>query len=163
MSSITLKTFREFVDEAVETGIASGGSRALEWSKVIKSKEFLTLVVSSDGVNMYRYGSNIYYLTTIDNDYLGHIEVKDGKIGNSFSNMKGGFYTKIFKLLLSYTSMHELLSDVRLSTNAIKAYINLDKNIFDVMVKTPQGYIEFNKVNLLDNYANRISIKLIKE
>jgi hypothetical protein len=59
--------------------------------------------------------------------------------------------------------MHELLSDVRLSTNAIKAYINLDKNIFDVMVKTPQGYIEFNKVNLLDNYANRISIKLIKE
>lgn len=155
-----MKRFSDFIYEATETGMHEGGSRESEWNKVLDRQfNMLTLMYDKD-VKLYLYPTITYYLTDLDNKYLGHVEIRDGKVGNSFSNMRGGFYNKIFQLIFEYSSIKEILSDVRLSSNVIKAYQNLSRDVFDVEIKTRTDYISFSRDKLLEDYINRISIKL---
>ena len=62
----------------------------------------------------------------------------------------------MFNIILSENDIEELLSDNKLSTQAINAYIRLDKNltnqIFSIKVKRLDGsYIELSKENIKQN------------
>lgn len=81
------------------------------------------------------------------------------QIKSSYSELKKGFYDIMFFSIL--TDVHEILSDIDLTSDAIKAYENLNRRLsnFDLAVKLGKKYKKFTKEELLKNRNTKVSIK----
>ena len=130
------------------------------------NKRFLSKVIDLRTAVVYKTktkGITTYFLSKGD-DYLGKIQVEQlngsNRILSSHSNTKG-FYQIIFPVILQDTNM-EILSDISLSSEAIKAYVSLykktkTKRIFNIEIKVGNKYYPFSKDLLLQG-GNKVSI-----
>jgi len=159
-----MKTYKNFIEEmAVETGINGSKSRKYDWDNFYKDKiKELDLIKDKLGSNRFKVykAFNVYFLIDEKNDYKGHIELSSDKpkiyhITDSNSDIKSGFYSLMFSVLLSTKGIDEILSDNKLSTQAIKSYLKLNnrfsKQAFNVRVKIDNTYIEASKEHILNN------------
>ena len=165
------KGFKEFIlqELAVDVGKQNDkqNSREFDWNKFYRDTDIPVLEQKDIGSNRYKlyrvYSS--FFLTTENNDYLGilvlNINNRTGIITLSNSKLKTGFYNIMFTTILSLDIVDELLSDVKLSSNAIKAYLNLSiNNMLSIKVLTIDGsYIDISRDNILNNNTNRFSVK----
>ena len=123
--------------------------------------------ISAQRYKLYQSGSrafDIFTITSEDDEYLGHIELHDGHINQSHSDIKQGFYKIMFLHILMYGGYSTIYSDTNLSSHAIKAYENLkDWHMLDMKVKTAIGTVNYSKNNLLADRFNIVQIKLAKD
>ena len=104
-----------------------------------------------------------YFLSTENNEYLGHIEyIKKGdviSIVSSHSELKGGFYSIMFTSILS--DVREILSDISLSSEALKSYNTLNSEVsnFELAVKIGTSFKPYSREVLLSSRTTKISIK----
>lgn len=96
-------------------------------------------IPGKDDLALYRKG-RVFYLSNDSMSYLGHIEItvsgKVGMISSSSSNIKGGFYNIMFTTILTHTDIDEIRSDVDLSDNAVKSYINLSSTNKKLIIRS---------------------------
>ena len=165
---------------AIETGINDknnySGESDWEYYQRPENRKFLELFLDKLGskhYTIYKTGKNIIsYFLTKDDKYLGVIQVeefpnKQARILTSHSYEKG-FYQIMFQMLL--TKYNSILSDVSLSTQAIKSYKKLSKSqMFKIGVLDVDNQIhKFSKSKLLEYPGNRVIIlpkqeKFLKE
>lgn len=151
---------------ADETGVnGSTFDRTSEWGDFIKNSTFTKLIYDNLGTNrykVYRYGSELYYLTDENNNYLGHIELENNRINSSFSKLKGGFYNIMFTIIL--TQIQYIISDKSLSTQAIRSYEKLNQlpakkyKMYVISNNNISNTKPFSKEELLSNSSNRVMI-----
>ena len=166
MKIVSFKEFNKIIDEmVVETGVNGNTfDRTNEWKTYLGSP-FTKLLKDNLGTNrykIYKYGSETYYLTDENNEYIGHIELENSKIVSSFSKLKGGFYNIMFTFIL--TQIPYILSDKSLSSQAIRSYeklSNLPDKKFKLKISLDgniKNTTNFNKDMLLSNSYARVLI-----
>jgi len=148
--------YKEYIDEtAIETGINSSKTKKYDWDTFYKNKiNTKSVKLINDKVSSFHWKVymtlNSYFLVDENNEYLGHIEFifidkKIIKILESNSEIKSGFYAIMFNIILS-NNINEILSDNKLSTQAIKSYkkLKIDKTnqYFNIKVKINNEYFD---------------------
>jgi len=164
-----MKTFDEYMNEmATHMGHSPKGIFSKkELFNDIKNSLILIKDKLPGGYSVLKNESD-YYLTKND-DYMGHIEyIRTGSvisINHSHSEIKRGFYELIFSSILSdrlgSIGSIEILSDLSLSTQAIKSYENLNRSvsIFELAVKIGKTYHKYSTELLLSSRRAKVSIK----
>jgi len=126
--------------------------------------------VSKNKLKVYRNINN-FFLVDSNNEYLGHIEFRKVNkvitITESNSDISRGFYAIMFNIMLSEDDIEEIISDSKLSTQAINSYIklanSLTNQILSIKVKNVDGtYTEVSKENI-KTYGAVISVKETRE
>lgn len=157
------KTFFSFLVEMAELNniTRDNFSREQEFSKIINS-EFMTLLVKdvdSQHNKIHQFGGGTFFLVSEEDEYLGHLELEENKITNSYSKING-FYKIMFSHILLHTNIKEIYSDISLSQAAINSYEKLSKsNLFKVLLLVNGKEEKFNKDELLNNLSTRVLIK----
>jgi hypothetical protein len=157
-----MKTFKEFIDEmAVNTGNSPKGAFSKE-QEFYKLNNLKVIKKNLPGDYTVLKGETDYFLSK-NNEYKGHIEfTKKGdvlSINHSHSEIKKGFYELMFSVIL--TECKEILSDISLSSQALKSYSNLNRNvsIFELAIKIGKSYKPYSEEDLLSSRRAKISIK----
>jgi hypothetical protein len=158
--------FKEYLEEmATETGKSKKDVFSKKEEFSLENKTLVTTKVTTklpNNMEVHKDKKN-YYLVQ-KGEYKGHIEYisKEPKviqITGSHSELKKGFYNIMFFSIL--TDVYEILSDIDLSSQAIKAYENLNRRVsnFELAVKLNKDYLPFSKEELLKSRKARVSIK----
>jgi len=126
--------------------------------------EDLTLINDRLPKKMSVYqGKYEFFLVSHENEYKGHVTYlnKGGTIHiiDSFSDIKGGFYSIMFASIL--TTSLEIISDADLTTEALKAYHNLSikHSPFSIAIVYKGKYIPYDHKTIEENPKYKISIK----
>ncbi len=166
-----MKTMSEM---AIETGIndKNNYSGQLDWEfyKKPENKKHISKFVDKIGsknYTIYKTGKNIISYFLVQGDiYKGVLQIEEFPKGTArilTSNSKiRGFYQLMFMILL--TKFDKILSDVSLSSPAIKSYEKLSKmNIFNISVveysSGKERTVPFSKKMLLKNPGNKVQIE----
>ena len=173
-----MKSFKEFLNNTQilqEMGIISGDndynnySKEYDWNKFYKGKEVPILLLKDIGSNhlrLYLVGNSHFYLADGNNNYKGQLELvinnHIGTIQSSNSVLERGFYNIMFTSIFATGLVKEILSDINLSTQAIKSYDKLYINGYlDIQVYNTKNntYYPFSIDTFKSNTYNVISIR----
>lgn len=129
-------TLKQTVDESLILPNYKAKNRSSEWVDDLKSAKLIKADIPPRDNKLY-LAYNRYYLTTIDDEYLGHIKFDitsiDGyaclMIGetnskNSIYNVIG-FYKIMFHHILTFTSVDIIFNDIQESIQSINSWKRL--------------------------------------
>lgn len=150
----------------IETGVNSPNAFNYEsdWNTFYKNKSKPLLKnIGSGHYSIFKEGSS-FFLTDKNENYQGQLELKiENKVAyiiSSHSKLKGGFYNIMFMSLFSLKIFNVILSDTKLSTQALKSYQKLKINgHLKINVFDGSSYIEYTEENYKKAVHNRVSIR----
>lgn len=151
-------SFKDLLEADIYGQYDGGFNKRYEWEDFYKNHKNKTLIAQKAEYVLYRVGSSTYYLVDADDGYLGYMELTKNNeyfaISNTHSSMKGGFYDIIFGLLIEHKHDIKILSDNKLSTNAMKSYVNLHNSAkFSIALYDNGNILDFD-VGVLESKSN---------